>query len=309
MGIISSLYVKKFVCRYDKQPGVPYYSYTDFEGLHRDESGFTNSKGIELKYFYFYYDNYKKDKIVLFLHGLDCGHAAYMAEINELAKRGYKVLAVDYTGCGESKGKYLRSLNAPTSDVLELLDYLNIKEEIVPVGHSMGGFTTLNLMNLKPNLTKGVVLAGFLSIKKEIEAFIKSPMFVKGICKYERKQYPKLYDLDNVKYLRNTKDKIFFIQSEDDQMVPYETSLKVVEEINNPNIKTLRMKGRKHNPTYLDSSVKYMNDVFSKFNTLLKEKKIKTKEDRINYFKDVSLEKLVEQDAKIFDEIAKYINK
>ena len=164
-------------------------------------------------------------------------------------------------------------------------------------------------MNLKPNFTKGVVLAGFLSIKKEMEGFIKSPMFVKGICKYERKQYPSLYDLDNVEYLRNTKDKLFFIQSEDDQMVPYETSLKIVEEINNPNIKTLRMKGRKHNPTYLDSSVKYMNDVFSKFNALVREKKIKTKEDRINYFKDVSLEKLVEQDAEIFDEIAKYINK
>ena len=198
MGIISRAYIKKFVFRYDKAIGVPYYSYTDFKGLNQEEYSFTNSKGIELKYFYFYYDNYKKDKIVLFLHGLDCGHAAYMAEINELAKRGFKVLALDYTGCGDSKGKYLGSLNAPTSDVLELLDYLNIQEEIVPIGHSMGGFTTLNLMNLKPNLTKGIVLAGLLSIKREIEYIVKSPMFVKGILKYERKTYPKLYDLDNV---------------------------------------------------------------------------------------------------------------
>ena len=68
MGIISRLYVKNFVCRYDKQLGVPYYSYIDFEGLHRDESSFINSKGIELKYFFFYYENYKKDKTVLFLH-------------------------------------------------------------------------------------------------------------------------------------------------------------------------------------------------------------------------------------------------
>ena len=54
MGIISRLYIKKFVCRYDKAIGVPYYSYTDFKGLNQDEYSFTNSGGIELKYFYFY---------------------------------------------------------------------------------------------------------------------------------------------------------------------------------------------------------------------------------------------------------------
>ena len=53
MGIISRLYIKKFVCRYDKQVGVPYYSYTDFKGLKQEEYSFTNSKGIELKYFFF----------------------------------------------------------------------------------------------------------------------------------------------------------------------------------------------------------------------------------------------------------------
>ena len=102
-----------------------------------------------MKYFYFYYDKYQEDKIVLFLHGLECGHAAYMGEINELAKRGFKVLTLDYTGCGESEGKYLGSFNKPTSDALELLDYLKIDKPIIPIGHSMGGFTTLNLMNLK----------------------------------------------------------------------------------------------------------------------------------------------------------------
>ena len=132
-------------------------------------------------------------------------------------------------------------------------------------------------------------------------------MFVKGILKYERKTYPKLYELDNVEYLRNTKDKIFFIQSEDDQMVPYSSALQIVEELNNPNIKTLKYSGRKHTPTYTDESVKYMNDVFSNFNNLIKTKKIKTDEDKINYFKNVSLEKLTKQDQKLFDEIAKFI--
>ena len=40
---------------------------------------------------------------------------------------------------------------------------------------------------------------------------------------------------------------------------------------------------------------------------LLKQKKIKTNEDKINYFKDVSLSKLTEQDEDLFDQISSFI--
>ena len=309
MGIISKLYIKNMVCRYDRGVGVPYYSYTDFEGLNQEEYTFTNSKGIELKYFYFYYDKFKKDKIVFFLHGLECGHAAYMGEINALAKQGYKVLTMDYTGCGDSKGKCLGSIYTPTKDVLELLDYLKIDKEIVLVGHSLGGFTALNLMNYKKEFTKAVILAGFIKPELEFNALIKSKFLVKGIIRYEKKVAKELYSLDNLEYLKNTNDKIFFIQSEDDGMIPYSTALKLVEEMNNPNIKTLKVVGRKHNPNYTDDAVMYMNNAFFDFNTKVKNKEIKTVDDRINFFKNIEIDKLVEQDTKMFEEIAKFIDK
>ena len=96
MGLVSYLYKKQFVCRYYKEVGFPYCAYSDFKGLNQEEYTFINSKGIEIHYFYFYYDNFKDDKIVLFLHGLAPGHAAYFAEIDALARRGFKVLALDY---------------------------------------------------------------------------------------------------------------------------------------------------------------------------------------------------------------------
>lgn len=52
-----------------------------------------------------------------------------------------------------------------------------------------------------------------------------------------------------------------------------------------------------------------MDSVFGKYYALLNEKKIKTDEDRINYFKDVSLAKLVEQDEQLFDEIVDFIER
>ena len=37
MGLVVNLYKKYFVRRFDKEPGVPYYSYTDFPGLNRED--------------------------------------------------------------------------------------------------------------------------------------------------------------------------------------------------------------------------------------------------------------------------------
>ena len=91
-------------------------------------------------------------------------------------------------------------------------------------------------------------------------------------------------------------------------MVPYATSLKVVESIDNPNIKTRRYENRKHNPNYTENAVNYMSEVFGEYNYLLKKKQIKTDDQKIAYFKDVSISKLVEQDQSLFDEIKYFLS-
>ena len=308
MGLVSYLYKKQFVCRYDKEVGFPYYSYSDFKGLNQEEYTFINSKGIEIHYFYFYYDSFKDDKIVLFLHGLAPGHAAYFAEIDALARRGFKVLTLDYSGCGDSKGKILGSINQPTRDVNELLDLLKIEKPIVVVGHSLGGYTSLNIINLRKEIKKAVILSGFLSAESIIGPIIKNKFFSSRILKYEKKVYPEYYDLKNIDYLKTTDDDLFFIQSEDDSMIPYSVSLKVSEEIDNKNIRTLKVQNRKHNPNYSDAAINYMNEVFGGYYSLLRQKKLKTDAEKINYFKDVSLSKLVEQDEEMFDQITAFIN-
>ena len=308
MGIVSSLYKKFFIRRYDKEVGVPYYTYSDFEGLKQEAYSFINSKGVEIKYFYYFYEKPTQEKLILFCHGLGPGHAAYMREIDELAKRGFKVLTLDYTGCNESGGKNMGSLNYPTRDVMELLDYLKLEQPPVIVGHSLGGYTALNLMNLRKELQKAVILSGFLSISSILPTTIKNIFIASRILKYEQKVEPEYFDLGNVEYLKNTTDDLFFIQSEDDQMVHYDISLKVVEGIDNPHIKTLKMTGRKHNPNYTDCAVNYMNEVFGRYYTLLRQRAIKTDEQKIEYFKDVSIDRLTEQDKELFNQIIEFTN-
>lgn len=307
MGIVSHVYKKQFVCRYDQEVGVPYHSYTDFENLKQEKGIFNNSLKTEIHYFFYYYDNYRKDKIVLFLPGIGPGHASYLAEIVAIAKKGYRVLTLDYTGCGESKGKILASLNRPTRDVNDLLDCLKLDVPIVLVGHSLGGYTSLNIIASHPNINKAVILSGFLTIGSLLKTQIKSDFVYRHLLKYESKVEPDLFKIDVLDYLKTTDDKLLFIQSDDDQVVPYEIALKVVEEIDNKSIKTIKVTGKKHNPNYTLKAIEYMNEVFGNYYALINAKKIKTDEQKIAYFKDVSLEKLVEQDDIIISNICDFI--
>ena len=308
MGPISKVYIEKFVCRYDKEVGVPYYSAEDFKGFHREAYTFNNSKGIEIHYFYYYYDNYRTDRIILFCPGLGPGHASYMAEIETLARRGYKILTIDYTGCGESKGEYMGSMNFPTRDVMEMLDLLKLEQEIIVVGHSLGGFTALKVASLRKEITKVVVMSPIIAIKPMILRASKSKFITFWIMKYEQRVSKPYYKIDLSTYLGSTTDDILFIQSIDDPMVPYETSLKIAEDANNPHIKTIKMEGRKHNPNYTEEAVQYMNQVFGAFNRRVMDKKIANDDERIAYFKDVSIARLTEQDQKLFDQIFDFIN-
>lgn len=309
MGIVSKVYIEKFVCRYDKEVGVPYYAYTDFKGLKQEAYTFNNSKGIEIHYFFYYYDNYQEDKIILFLPGLGPGHASYMREIETLAKRGYKVLTLDYTGCGESKGPYLGSLNTPTRDTMDLLNLLNLDKPIVVMGHSLGGFTALKVASLKKEINKVVVMSPIVTIRPMIFNASKSKFITHFVLKYERKVEKEYDKIDVPNYLKTTSDDILFIQSVDDPMVHYETSLKVAEESNNPHIQTIKFENRKHNPNYTLEAVQYMNEVFGAFNRRVMDKAIATDEERITYFKDVSIKRLTEQDQNLFNQIEEFISK
>ncbi len=191
MGFIVNHYIKYFVHRYDKEVGIPYYSYKDFKDFKCEDYSFTNSYGINIRYFFYYYANYKKDKIILFCHGMGPGHTAYIAEIELLARHGYKVLTLDFAGCGESGGKYLGSLNKPTRDVIDLLNHLNLKEQIILMGHSMGGYTALNTLCLRKDITKVVAISPIIRIEPLLQLNTKSKFITKHLLHYERKVMTK----------------------------------------------------------------------------------------------------------------------
>ena len=307
MGLITNIYQKNFLQRFDKDGVIPYYSAADFPGLACEEGSFQNSAGVEIRYFTYYYDGFFPDKLILFCPGMGPGHTAYLAEIETLCKAGYKVLTLDYTGCGASGGERLSSANAPTRDARELLGLLKPQEEIIPVGHSLGGYTALNLVNLMPSVTRAVILSGFVSIADEMMGYVKLRILANQVKQFEKKLDPYYGLLDNRAYLKTTKDRLLWIHSVDDPMVNYRYNAGQVLEIANPNVRVITVENKKHNPQYSKEALDTMNAWIGGYNRLIREKKLRTMEEKKAYFADKPVSKMTAQDPEIYKEILQFI--
>ncbi|KAK2751454.1 hypothetical protein FQN55_000729 [Onygenales sp. PD_40] len=99
---------------------------------------------------------------VLFIHGLGSASSFYYPIIPHISQLGFHCLALDTNGSGASP--YSGTGNSITSiaaDALGLLDALDIKQDVVVVGHSMGGIVASYLAASDVSgRIRGVVLVG-----------------------------------------------------------------------------------------------------------------------------------------------------
>jgi pimeloyl-ACP methyl ester carboxylesterase len=88
----------------------------------------------------FYVDeNPSAKETLVFLHGLGTTHESWTHQINYFSKRGYRVIAIDTPGFGQSKitsGSF--SIPLAASCVAQLIEKLHLEHATI-IGHSMGG--------------------------------------------------------------------------------------------------------------------------------------------------------------------------
>ena len=307
MSLIIRTYKKNFLIRYDFDPAIPYYSVSDFNGLNVKEETFLNVNNKKIHYFIYQANKFNKHKIVLFLPGIGPGHKAYLKQINEIAKAGFKVLTLDYEGCGYSEGERLPSIYNPTKDVISLLSYLHIDEEVIIVGHSLGAFTALNVINRINSIRKAVIISGFTTVRNGMISFTKSKYIANKIARFEHRHNKEFPLLDNEAYLKDTTDHLLFIHSKDDPKCSYKYNIQEVLKFNNTNIYFYIEKDKKHNPTYTVDAVNYKDQIIDTYFNKLMNNEFKSIEERKAYFKDVSLEKLTALDRKVIIKIINFI--
>ncbi len=298
--------------RCDDSGAIFYFSNKDFEGLNHHPFEFKSKRGNTLKGNFYWYDNPKANRIVVFDHGFGGGHLSYMREIETIAKAGYLVFSYDHTGCMTSEGENTNGLSQSLSDLddclssLKGIDALN-GYSISVIGHSWGGFSTMNIAAYHPDITHAVVISGFVSPMRMIKQYfggLLSP-WQKAIYNLEKDANPDFVDCDGIETLKNTNAKTLLIYSDNDNMVKKEHSYDILLEAlkDNKNISLCLVSGKGHNPNYTADAVAYKDAFFSTYTKALKAKKLTTDEEKNAFKNSFNWHRMTAQDSEVWDKI------
>lgn len=113
---------------------------------------------------------------VLMLHGIHDSKLRLVAGARHHAARGYRAVAVDSRGHGESSGAYLTYGVEESRDLVAMVDELErrklLARPLAVVGSSYGAATALQHAALDARVDKVVALAPFASLRQVVGAYI-----------------------------------------------------------------------------------------------------------------------------------------
>ena len=316
MNIIEKLYRSNLYIRNDNSNGLFYYSAADFPGLHAQGFDFKSQMGHDLRGWFYYYDNPIPGRLVVFDHGMGNGHRAYLREIERLAKAGFLVYSYDHTGCMRSGGKNTNGFAQSLADLDDCMKALKAEpalgdRKIAVMGHSWGGFSTMNITALHPEITHVVSMSGFVSVEWMIHQIMAGPLkiFRKTMFALERSSNPDYVDFDAIQSLRKTNAKVLLIASADDQVVQKAHHFDMLQRelSDRENIHFLLTEQKGHNPSYTCDAVRYKDDFFAQFQKLVKKKKLETPEQQQAFMSTFDWKRMTEQDEAVWNPILSHL--
>ncbi len=309
---INEAYRSVVDTRKDALGDVYYYSYKDFDGLRFEPYEFLSKEGTILRGGFYSYEGYNEDELVVFDHGLGAGHTAYMKEIEYIARAGFRVFSYDHTGCMTSGGEGTMGFAHSLCDLDACLKALKAEPSLSDVtysvvGHSWGGFSTMNILKYHPDIKSVVAISGFIAVdaihKDTIRGFL-TPL--RGHFKrFERKISGEYADADARDSLTRAPANILIIHSKDDPIVSSKNNAEALMRAlgGRENIRFIITDKKQHNPNYTEDALlhKYEFDA-----ALKKHRKAHHSDDENAAFvKGFEWDKITEQDSAIMDEVVK----
>ncbi len=319
MGFISrqieNFYKKTVYKRRVDDGSLFYFKASDFDGLVSEEFSFFTKRGHKLKGFFYHYPNFMPNRLIVFEHGMGVGHRAYFREIERLARAGYLIYSYDHTGCTDSEGEHIMGLSGSIADldacITALLEKGYNPEQISVVGHSWGGYSTMNILAYHPNLASIVALAGFVSLYEMLGQVMPKILlpFKSTIYQLEAKTNPEYYESSALATLKNTKVPALIIHSVDDDSVHFDRHFKLLKNnlSDKKNITFLELKDKKHNPTYTVDAVNYKSDFFKAYSKRVKRGKNKNKEEHKAFLMSYDWQRMTEQDEDVWSKILDFL--
>lgn len=316
--MIVEQYKKSAYGRCDATGDVKYFTAADFEGLRAEPYAFSSSLGHVLKGYLYSYENPIPERLVVFDHGMGAGHEAYTKEIEMLCRHGYLVLAYDHTGCMASGGDNTNGMAQSLRDLDDCFKAIKADARFAGydfsvVGHSWGGFSTLNISALHPEISHVVVFSGFASVELLIESYFGGIM--KGVRKpvmaLEREHNPDYVDFNAVKSLKTSGVKALLIYSDNDTLckkTPHYDAL-AAGLADCENVELVLVSGKGHNPNYTADAVAYKDAFFAELTKKRKKKQLVTDEQKAAFVEGYDWDRMTAQDktvwAKVFEALDK----
>ena len=313
---ILSIYRKNLYIRNDNADGIFYFSPEDFPGLEAHPWSFMARAGHELNGFFYHYPDPIPGRLLVFDHGMGNGHRAYMREIEELARAGFLVFSYDHTGCMASGGESCNGFAQSLSDLDACMEALKAEKALKGhsfsvMGHSWGGFSTMNIAALHPEISHVVSMSGFVSVKRIVEQTFDGLLkpYRKAIMALERQSNEKYVDFDAVESLKGCDAKVLLIYSADDPVVkkvshydPLVLGLQGKE-----NIRFHLEQGKAHNPSYAADAVNYKDCFFKALQKLQKRGSKVSAEERKSFMESYDWLRMTAQDEKVWDLIVSHL--
>ena len=250
---------KEMYTRKDNQSGIFYFSAADFPGLQAEPFSFASRRGHTLKGYFYSYPGAEEHRIVVFEHGIGNGHRAYMREIERLCRAGFVVFSYDHTGCMESGGENPNGFGQSLCDLDDCFRALKQHPALdgkvfSVVGHSWGGFSSMNIAACHPDLTHVVAMSGFISVRAILHQFLPGllKLFYPDLYRLEKASNPETVGACSIRTLRKSKIPTLLIYSDNDEMVTKRCHYDVLKDklSGQENIHFLLVENRDHNPTY-----------------------------------------------------------
>ena len=289
-----------------------YFSADDFPGLHKEAYKFKSSKGHSLQGYLYHYDSPTAGRLVVFDHGFGGGHRSYMKEIETLCRHGYLVFAYDHTGCMESEGETPNGLAQSLCDLNDCLNALkndaNYADlDISVIGHSWGGFSTLNIAALHPEISHIVVLSGFVSVEALVNSNFGGILkgYRKAVMEVEKQANPDFAGYNAAESLSKTNAKALLIYSDNDKMCTKTAQYDVLKAAleGRDNIKLILVPNKGHNPNYTEDAVKYLGEYVTAKSKLTKKKKLETDEQKSALVASYDWNRMTVQDEAVWNVI------
>ncbi|MBO5968114.1 MAG: alpha/beta fold hydrolase [Clostridia bacterium] len=313
---IVNVYKSNICIRQDANPLLSYFSAEDFPGLMHTPFDFEGNAGQKLQGYYYYYSSPRKDRLIIFDHGMGNGHVAYLREIELIARRGYTVFTYDHTGCRESEGENIVGFAQSLCDLDYAINALHSAKEYgdakyTVIGHSWGGFAALNISALHPEVESCVSISGFIGVERMIERFFSGILkfYRPSVLRLEHESNPMYSLIDARKSLKNSKSRILYIASDNDPTVKTSYHFDTLKSSppEGANIEFHLVHGKLHNPNYSASAVAELDKMSKAMTEGMKKKVFETPEAVDAFRTSWDWEKITEQDGELWDKIFDFI--